>query len=231
MSATSCFLAMPSIPSNPGLHHTDFPGKPLQPTSTDRFQAFHPFCWLSRMNSWYFVHLRSCASILSSQGTVNSISTTCLVLLDQRTISGLRLTLVISSGNLSCFFRSTRISQSLAMVKIPLLLVSATPASPALRKWINQGAIECCLGFFLACSIPTAIWARIWSCRHRNFPSARLERHKERTCSRLAGLPQSVQLGLSANPHVCRFDGVGRTSYTEHSRNLIWCPSMLWMSW
>ncbi|KAK0149887.1 hypothetical protein N1851_009334 [Merluccius polli] len=94
-------------------------------------------------------------------------------------------------------------------------------------KWIKQGPLESCFGFFLACSTP-ANCGRIWSCRHWNFPSGRLDRHEERTCSKLACLPQS-QLGLSANPHGWRFDGVGRTSYTEHSRNLIRCPSMLQM--
>ena len=116
------------------------------------------------------------------------------------------------------------------MARTPSLHISAAAPSTALRKWIWQGPLESCFGFFLACSTPADNCVRIWSCRHRNFPSTRLDQHEERTCSRLAFLQQSVQLGLSANTHVWRFDGVGRTSYTEHSRNLIRCPSLLQMS-
>lgn len=71
---------------------------------------------------------------------------------------------------------------------------------------------------------------RIWSCCHRYLPSAKLDWHEENTCSRLAVLQHSVQLGLSASPQEWRFYGVGRTSYTEHIRNLIWWSSMVQMS-
>ncbi len=41
----------------------------------------------------------------------------------------------------------------------------------------------------------------------KGFQSAKLDWHAERTCSRLACFPHSVQLGLSAIPQIWRFDG------------------------
>lgn len=65
--------------------------KPLQPTSTARFQAVHPLCWPSRMREWCFTGLHTCASsIHSSQGTVSFRRTTCFIVLDQSMMSGWR---------------------------------------------------------------------------------------------------------------------------------------------
>lgn len=122
------------------------------------------------------------------------------------------------------------VSQSLTVAKTPLLLPRVAVVSPALTKWIKRGPSESFLALVLASSIPSANCVRIWSLCHQKLPSANLERHEERTCSKLAVPPQSVQLGLSTSPQVWRFDGVGRTSYTEHNRNLIRWPSMLQMS-
>lgn len=139
------------------------------------------------MRAWYFVRLNSwVSSILSSQGTVNSISLSCMVAFDHRIISGLRLVVFFSSGNLSCLFRSTCISQWLAVVNMPLALVCVTPVSPALTKVMNGGPLEGCLGCFLASSTPSANWFSTWPCLDQYFPSARLEWYWERKCSRIA---------------------------------------------
>ena len=70
-----------------------------------------------------------------------------------------------------------------------------------------------------------------WNVLASSLPAPyQLEWYEERICSRLADLLQSEQSGLSANLHMCRFDGVGRTSYTKHSRNLILYRSILRMS-
>ncbi|KAK0144693.1 hypothetical protein N1851_016938 [Merluccius polli] len=77
---------------------------------------------------------------------------------------------------------------------------------------MKQGPLESCFGFFLACSTSAANCVKIWSCRPWNCQSARLERHEERTCSRLAGLPQSVLLGIPVNPHMfCQVSALSRT--------------------
>ena len=217
MLATSSFLAGPSIPSSPSALQSDYPAKPLQLTSTGRFQAFHPFCWLSKMSAWYFFSICSCSSsILSSQGTVSSIRTTCLVPLDQRTILG--LVWVISSGNLSYFLRSARISQSLAFA--PRLCCCNLPC-------LEKGPLESCFGFFLACSTPAVNCVRIWLCRHRNVPSTRLD---DTSGQLQVGWPSAEPTAGALCQPLCVEVWVARTSYTQYSRKLIQCPSMLLMS-
>ncbi len=95
------------------------------------------------------------------QGTVNWISTTCLVTSNQSTISGLRLVWVIASGNLSCFLRSAGISQSFAVDSTPLLFISVAVLSPDhsfIRNWMKHGPLQSCRGF-----TPAASWVKIWS--------------------------------------------------------------------
>ncbi len=223
----------PLTPSIPNALQSDCPGNPLQPTSTGRFQALQPLCWLSEMRDWYFPNLRSCASsILSSQGTVSSIRATCLVAWDQSTISGRRLVTAISSGNLSCLLRSTLISQSSAVPRIPEHLSSLPAFSPGLRKPMKRGPLSWTLVLFrfLSFSSPSASCASTWSWRHLNLPSVRPARQDDRMCSRFAGLLHCAQEGSSVSLHLWRFVGVGSTSYTELRRNFIRCPSMFQMS-
>lgn len=73
---------------------------------------------------------------------------------------------------------------------------------------------------------PCLLQSRIWLCCHLNFPLFRPAWQEESMCSSLAGHPHSTQLELSVNHPFQRFVGVGKTLYTEQSRNLIHCPSM-----
>lgn len=82
--------------------------------------------------------------ILSSYGRVSS-SCTCLDVLDHRTKSGLRVEIVISSGNLSYLLWSTLISQSAAHARIPEPL--------ALTKLISRVA-EMLRAFLLSSFVP-----------------------------------------------------------------------------
>lgn len=60
-------LTMTSIPNSSSVLQSDCPAKPLQLTSTGRFQAFHLFCWHLRQGLDIFFILRSCtSSVLSS---------------------------------------------------------------------------------------------------------------------------------------------------------------------
>ncbi|KAK0153165.1 hypothetical protein N1851_005136 [Merluccius polli] len=50
--------------------------------------------------------------------------------------------------------KSAHISQSNAVARTPLLLVSAVALAPALIKWMKRGPLESCFSFCLACSTP-----------------------------------------------------------------------------
>lgn len=153
-----CWLASASLPLLHSLVGSGLAGVTLQHSICSQLQPAG-----SRPYTLSLDTLRQALDILcacthmphpSSQGTVSSINMSCLVSLDQRTLSGQRLVIVISSGNLSCFFRSTRISQSFAVDNMPLALRCVTLVYPALRKVLNWWSFESCFGFFLACSTP-----------------------------------------------------------------------------
>lgn len=173
----SRLLLGPFIPSVDKALQSDCPGNLRQPTSTGNLHARHPTCWHCWVSGWYFPSFLSWASsILSSHGTVSSSNTTCFVALDHRTMSGLRVEVVIFSGNLSCLRRSTLMSQSVADVRIPEPLDVALELSPALTNLIIWGATVLVMlwVFLLSSSRPVASSASIWSCLHLNLPSARL---------------------------------------------------------
>jgi len=132
MSVIACLLAIPVMPRMLKALHSDCPAKPRLPTSIGRFQVFHPCCLHPSINAWYLAFFLSCASsIRSFHGTVSSRRTICFFILDSRKISGRSFVLAISAGNFSCFFKLTRRSQSLAVVRSPVdlrLLVTEPPS-------------------------------------------------------------------------------------------------------
>jgi len=140
MSVIARLLAIPVMPSMLKALHSDCPAKPLLPTSTGRFQVSHLCCLHSSINAWYLAFFLSCASsILSSHGTVSSRRTIYFVILDSSKISGRSFVLAISAGNFSCFFKSTRRSQSLAVVRSPVDLRLLVTEPPFFTKLINVG--------------------------------------------------------------------------------------------
>lgn len=153
------------------------PGNPWHSTSTGKFQARHPNCWHSWMLGWCFPGFLSWAtSMLSSHGTASSRRTICFAAPDHRTMTDLRVEDVISSGNLSCFLRSTLTSQTAADVIIPAAIDVPLELSPALTNLMKLGAVDLVMlwVFHLSSSRPTASSASIWSCLHLNLPPARL---------------------------------------------------------
>ena len=110
----------PFSPSMDIIFHNECAGNPLALTSTGKLQHFQPASAHSKSRSWYFAYFRLYASsTLSSHGMVSSTMMTCLLLLDQITISGLNSVLLISRGKCSCLSRSTSISQSPADANNP----------------------------------------------------------------------------------------------------------------
>ncbi len=122
--------------------HRDRAAKPLLPTSIGRHLAFHPACQHSLTSSSYLASFLSKASSRrSSQGTVSSNRTTCLVDSDKRTTSGLKVVVTMWLGNLSCCSRSTNSCQSLAVARMPVdVFAAGLGCSPALMK-----VMACCL--------------------------------------------------------------------------------------
>ena len=153
---------------------------------------------------------------LSSHGTVSSTRTTFLLLLGQRTASGLSVVVVTSLGNINFFPRSTSSVQSLAVVSKPtsLVLVSFVACGPALTNAISFG-LSLPLMDLLAWSIDEASSLSTWSWRHRYLPCCSAMLQLERICSRLALFPHRVHAGSSFFPQSWRFAGVGSKSYTE----------------
>ena len=180
-------LVIPVMPCTPKALQSDCPAKPQLPTSTGRFQVFHLPCWHSSSNGWYLAFFLSCgSSILSSNGTVNSISTTLFVALDSSSTSGCNVVVATSGRNFSCPLRSTRSSQSLAAasspVSVDLLFVRALPPS---RMILMKVGFVCPVGFFFrATSRLAAISLRILSCRHRYLPSEIAVLQEDWICSK-----------------------------------------------
>ncbi|KAH3809094.1 hypothetical protein DPMN_137457 [Dreissena polymorpha] len=102
-----------------------------------------------------------------------------------------------SGGNLSCFFRSTIIFQSLTEARMPasiyMLLLSADPPS---RTKLMKVGLACIGGFFFrATSRLAAISPRILSFRHRYIPSVSAVLQEDMVCSKFNGLSHNVQVG------------------------------------
>ena len=94
--------------------------------------------------------------------------------------------------------------------------------SPAFMKLI-------CFNFFpgwwllalIALVTSIAITLSAWSWRRRYRPSPKAFGQLLRICCKDPFLAHSWQLGVSLFPHVCRFVGLGNTSYTDLMRNRI----------
>lgn len=79
-----------------------------------------------------------------------------------------------------------------------------------------------CFASFLFFSITSASSRSTWLCRYIYLPCVRLTFHPESTCCRVPLFPHKGQSGVSESFHLCRFVGVGNTSYTDLRRNCSW---------
>ena len=180
----------------------------------------------------------------SSHGTVSTSSTACLVDSDTRTMPGRRVVTAMWLGNLSCRSRSTSSCQSLAEVRMPAdVLPAGVACSPALTKAMDFLEGRNCFAHTSPVLMASAMVLRTWSCLHRYRPSPSALVQQLRMCSRVPHLEHNGHAGVSAIPHVCRFDGLGslneelnvvRLSFRELSprdfplnRALPSCPSSL----
>ena len=108
MFVVAFFNCSPFTPRSLTVRSSERPAKPRHPTSTASQRAFQPLFRHSELSSAYLALLRSwTSSIRSSQRTVSSRITTCLVNSDVSTMSGRREVAVMLPGNLSCLTRST----------------------------------------------------------------------------------------------------------------------------
>ncbi len=162
--------------------HRDRAAKPLLPTSIGRHLALHPACRHSLTSPSYLASFFSKASSRrSSQGTVSSNRTTCLVDSDKRTTSGLKVVVTMWLGNLSCCSGSTNSCQSLAVARMPVdVFAAGLGCSPALMK-----VMACCLEGRerLAYSTSAAMAFSTWSCLHLYLPSPSAFGQQLRMCS------------------------------------------------
>lgn len=106
---------------------------PLNATLMELHQVLHPLLWhLPAGSSYLGLFLSKASSIQSSLGIVSSSKTTCLVVSDIRTVSGLSVVSTMFSGNLSCLPRWTFSCQSCTVASSP------------------PGRLRCWCGFCLA---------------------------------------------------------------------------------
>ena len=117
-------LCCPFTPRPLNIFHNDCAGNPLAPISTGNSQHFHPLALQSSCNWRYFAFFLSWASSHRvSQGTVSSIITMALLIMDDNTMSGLSV-VWMTFGKTSFFFRSTVTSHSFASSKIDFVIFS-----------------------------------------------------------------------------------------------------------
>ena len=208
-------LLSPSMPRLPKALAKERAANPLQPTSTGKHLALQPASWQSLTSPAYLESFLSKASSKrSSHGTVNSSSTACLVDSDTRTMSGRRVVTAIWLGNFSWLSRSTNNCQSLADIRMPAddVLLAGVGLSPALTKVMVFLEGRNCLAHASPPLIASAMVLRTWSCLHLYRPSPSALVQQLRMCSRVPRLEHSGHAGVSAMPHVCRFDRLGSTS-------------------
>lgn len=124
----------------------------------------------------------------------------------------------------SCLLRSTHISQSTAVARIPIPSASLPTFSHGLRKLMKQCPLVCGLVYFQFHSFsgPTANWASTYCGTTWIFHLSGLQ---GRMCWRLAGLPHSMQQGFSISLHLCRFVG----SSIFHISCQTSCPAVSWL--
>ena len=147
----------------------------------------------------------------------------CFVLSECNIRSGLSDVTAVCLGNFSWVSRSTINCQSSVednMFVISLLFLCIF--SPAFTKLI-------CFNFFpgwwllalIALVTSFTITLSAWSWRQRYRPSHKAFRQLLRICYKDPFLAHSWQLGVPLFPHMCRFIGLGNTSYTDLMRNQI----------
>ena len=90
-----------------------------------------------------------------------------------------------------------------------------------LRNWSASIFPGWCLLALIALVTSFAITLSTWSWRQRYRPSPKAFGQLLRICCKDPFLVHSWQLGVSIFPHMCRFVGLGNTSYTDLMRNRI----------
>jgi len=130
MFLTAFLMSSPSTPSILRALISDWPTNPLHLSSMGFHQILHPLLQPAS-SSYLALFFSKASSIQSCQGTVNSSRTTCLVISDTKTMSGLSVVTAMFSGNLSCFPRSTFSCQSCA---VALIASGAGVGSPQLSQ-------------------------------------------------------------------------------------------------
>lgn len=124
---------------------SDFPAKPLPPTSMGKHWARHPCLRHSSTSSEYFAFSLSLASyILPSQSAVSSGKTTCLDVSGRRTMSGLKLVSTMFTKNSSCFPRSTLSCQYSAVPRRPVQASSRTRGCSVYRRFCTLVVVSAC---------------------------------------------------------------------------------------
>ena len=148
-------VCCPFTPRPLNIIHSDCAGNPLGHISTLNSQHFHTLALQSSCNWRYFAFFLSWASSHQvSQGTVISIITMSLLIMDDNTMSGLNVVWMIF-GKTSFFFGSTDTSHSFASSKIDFVLFFFFVC------YRYAG-----LSFFVSASIISDISFRMVSCLH-----------------------------------------------------------------
>ena len=136
--------------------------------------------------------------------------------------SGLSDVTAMCLGNFSWISKSTVNCQSSAEDnRFVFSLLFLCIFSPAFTKLICFNFPGWCLLALIALVTSFAITLSTWSWRQRYRPSPKAFGQLLRICCKDPFLAHSWQLGVSIFPHMCRFVGLGNTSYTDLMRNRI----------
>lgn len=139
-----------------------------------------------------------------------------------RTMSDHRLVTTVCPGNYNCCSRSTSSCHSLADVRMPAnVFLAGVGCSLALTKAIVF--LEDWNHFIHTSPVLMALVVvlRIWSCLKQYHPSLSVPVQQLRKCFRVPHLKHNMHFSVSAMLPVCRFYGLGSTSYTACLRNLM----------
>ena len=100
--------------------------------------------------------------------------------------------------------------------------------SPAFTNWIHF--VLCLEDGFVFCLSLSSMSARVWStwsCLHLYRPCCSANLQPDRMCACVPLAQHNWQFGVSRRPHFSKFEGDGRTSYTDLSRKDIRKGSIL----
>ena len=147
----------------------------------------------------------------------------CFVLSECNIRSGLSDVTAMWLGNFSWVSKSTINCQSSAEDnRFIYSLLFLCIFSPAFTKLICFNFFPgWCLLALIALVASFAITLSTWSWRQRYRPSPKAFGQLRRICCKDPFLAHSWQLGVSIFPHMCRFVGLGNTSYNDLMRNRI----------